>query len=596
MKKLARTLDVECYCNYFLLIIREVRSGFVMRWELFNGKTMGLYSKSKLVALLRESTIVTFNGLAYDHAIVCGFISGLDNKQLYELSQYMINTELSQWRWNDEWDSIQEITYTHIDIMNVAPGIASLKIYGGRIHHPKLQDLPVPWDKPISIGQRNTLIIYCINDNDVTAMLFKYLRDQLLLRQNLGIIYGIRLMSKSDAQIAEGVIRRLMTDRGVNAKSKQLRPLKVYRYDPPDFIKFESEELQAMFDRVKNAEFKLSSKGSILLPQEVRNVIVYKGKKYQFGIGGLHSKESAVSYPPIRNTFYVDFDVTSYYPSIIITNGYYPKPLTPKFVEVYDSIVQKRIKAKQEGDTVTADSLKIVVNSSFGKFGNQYSSMYDPKLLLQTTITGQLALLMLIEMMESRGVEVISANTDGVMVIIKSGHDGQMADDAVKEWQTASSMSLEDEWYREVYKESVNSYFAVNTDGKIKGKGTYAKASLQKNPAGTICTRAVTDYLVKGIPISTTVKSSTDITEFTYIRTVKGGAVYRGDEVGKSVRWYYQKGETGIITYQSNGNKVPNSNGACLVNRLPSKFPTDIDYDRYIEISNDLLTAVGGGI
>ena len=240
--------------------------------------------------------------------------------------------------------------------------------------------------------------------------------------------------------------------------------------------------------------------------------------------------------------------------------------------------------------------MKIVVNSSFGKFGNQYSSMYDPKLLIQTTITGQLSLLMLIELMEMRGIEVISANTDGVMVIIKSEHDKKMAAAAALEWEELSGMFLEDEWYREVYKESVNSYFAVGTDGKIKGKGTYAKPSLEKNPAGTICTRAVTDYLGKGIPISKTIKRSTDITEFIYIRTVKGGAVYRGNEVGKSVRWYYQKGETGIITYASNGNKVPNSHGSCLVNRLPSKFPTDIDYDRYIGIANDLLAAVGGGI
>ena len=41
-------------------------------------------------------------------------------------------------------------------------------------------------------------------------------------------------------------------------------------------------------------------------------------------------------------------------------------------------------------------SKKIQINGSFGKLGSKYSLLYAPDLLLQTTITGQLALLMLI--------------------------------------------------------------------------------------------------------------------------------------------------------------------------------------------------------
>ena len=62
------------------------------------------------------------------------------------------------------------------------------------------------------------------------------------------------------------------------------------------------------------------------------------------------------------------------------------------------------------------NALKVTVNGSFGKFGSPYSVLYSPDLLVQVTVTGQLSLLMLIQWMESQGISVVSANTDGVVV------------------------------------------------------------------------------------------------------------------------------------------------------------------------------------
>ena len=72
-------------------------------------------------------------------------------------------------------------------------------------------------------------------------------------------------------------------------------------------------------------------------------------------------------------------------------------------MNIYQSIVKRRLEAKAKGDTVTADSLKITVNGSFGKFGSKYSFLYSPDLLINTTLTGQLTLLMLIEMITLAG-------------------------------------------------------------------------------------------------------------------------------------------------------------------------------------------------
>ena len=96
------------------------------------------------------------------------------------------------------------------------------------------------------------------------------------------------------------------------------------------------------------------------------------------------------------------------YPSIILNLGLYPKHLGTAFLEVYRSLVERRLAAKKEKRTVEANTLKIVINGSFGKLGSKWSTLYSPDLMLQVTLTGQLSLLMLIERLTLAGVPVRS--------------------------------------------------------------------------------------------------------------------------------------------------------------------------------------------
>ena len=59
--------------------------------------------------------------------------------------------------------------------------------------------------------------------------------------------------------------------------------------------------------------------------------------------------------------------------------------------------------------------MKVPINACFGKFGSKYSALYAPDLMINVTVTGQLSLLMLIEMLELNHIHVISANTDGIV-------------------------------------------------------------------------------------------------------------------------------------------------------------------------------------
>jgi len=268
-------------------------------------------------------------------------------------------------------------------------------------------------------------------------------------------------------------------------------------------------------------------------------------------------------------------------------------------IEIENRIKELEKELKQV--SVTTDSIKISVNGSFGKLGSKYSALYAPDLMLQVTITGQLALLMLIERIESVGIPVVSANTDGiVMKCPKVRYDELNL--IIEQWENDTNFKTEETQYKAVYSRDINNYIAVKTDGKCKTKGAYnnpwsdhksAIFRFHKNPQTTICIEAVVELISKGNEIEKTISNCNEISKFVAVRNVKGGAVKSGKYLGKVVRWYYAKGEQGYIEYKVNGNKVPKSDGGKPCMGLPAEFPNDIDYDWYIKEAEGILFDIG---
>jgi len=264
----------------------------------------------------------------------------------------------------------------------------------------------------------------------------------------------------------------------------------------------------------------------------------------------------------------------------------------PQFLEVYRGIVERRLAAKASGDKVMADALKITINGSFGKLGSKWSVLYSPDLLIAVTLTGQLALLMLIEAVEAAGLTVLSANTDGV--VIKGWHEERDTLAAiVAAWEMATGFVTEETEYASIYSKDVNNYIAIKNDGETKLKGLYAAAGLSKNVTSPVCVRAVVDYLARGIPLQDTIYGCTDIRDFLTVRQVKGGAICAGVLLGKAVRWYYAIGETGHISYVTNGNKVARSDGARPIMELLPACPPDLDYQWYVQEAESILRDIG---
>jgi hypothetical protein len=158
-------------------------------------------------------------------------------------------------------------------------------------------------------------------------------------------------------------------------------------------------------------------------------------------------------------------------------------------------------------------------------------------------------------------------------------------------WEEETNFTLEETQYKALYSRDVNNYLAV-TGGKTKGKGIFTLDELSKNPQAPICVIAVMELLHKQIPIRRTIRDCGDVTKFLSVRTVNGGAVYRGKYLGRVVRWIYST-EGSQINYKKNGNKVPKSDGSRPIMELTGEFPKDLDYERYISEACDILDDIG---
>lgn len=611
-------LDCEVYGNYFLAMFTSLQTGWVYFVEVVNGE-LDHQQKMRLGWLLHSFCTSGFNSLSYDLTVCALALAGLSTAQIKEASDQLI---VEQKRPSDilRARKVRKLKVDHIDIIEVCPLDGSLKTYAGRLHAPKLQDLPFPPETILSFEQRAIVRWYCVNDTVSTAFVRQHQQDHIDLRIALGKQYGLDLRSKSDAQLAESIIANEI-QRVTGERAQAPGPLSAvgqkFHYRPPAYISFQTPALKQALAEMCAAEIVVGPTGHCICPAAIREQkVVIGGKPYKVGMGGLHSQEKRQAILAGPNVRVIDRDVTGYYPNLILKNGFAPPHLGRVFLIALQSLVDRRTLAKRVLGTLSKDDpryetvnaeaggLKIANNGIFGKTSDPWSIVYAPGQMVQITITGQLSLLMAIEALELSGIPVVSANTDGIVVACPRERYDHM-ESIFAGWERVTSLETEETEYAALYAANVNNYIALTLDGKTKTKGWYCERGsaqnsvLSKNPETMICSDAVQAYLSKGIPVERTIRACTDMRRFVSLRLVRGGGVkVWGDErppeyLGKTVRWYYGFDVPGEIVYASSGNKVPRSEGAVPCMELPSYIPNDLDYDWYIKRAEKILYDIG---
>lgn len=644
--------DTECAADFWLCKLYDETTGYFKDFSMYPGQPL---DREALALELSKVTCVGFNFKWYDEPMIVLALHGANNDQMLEANNDIIERKMPYWKFYEKW-GINYIDYLDsIDLMEVAPGVRiGLKMYMGRMHAPVLWDLPFVPGARLNAVERFESSMYCGNDLIGTNLLKKELAERIQLRKIIGEQYGCDVRSKSDAQVAEAVFKAKL---GFTPNKRYVPDNYQFNYHAPDYIQFITPQMKELLQLVQSVPFVVRDKEEALelfnmhvrsspsyddildlpeppkirtgvrIPKALlgRDICIGQGK-YRIGIGGLHSQESCVSYYTHPLGYMLrDIDVKSYYPSLILSLGMVPEQLGEAFQIIYRAIYERRLLAKSEAERIAylwehiggeelrleaqrlrteADGLKIVLNGVFGKLFSKWSIFFAPELGIRVTITGQLCLLMLIEMMENSGIRVVSANTDGIVLAIPIGREW-LADQIIAWWEARTKLQMESTYYKSIHFRDVNNYVAITTDGKAKRKGVFNQGGVLSGPQGKgphmdICADAVVEFLKKGTPIEQTIAECNDIRKFIVLRGCSKGAIDLpasvaiddGVYLGKAVRWYYGS-RPGYIGTVGTGSKVAGSDWATPVMTLPDHVPADINRQHYVNAAYKMLALAG---
>lgn len=531
-----------------------------------------------------EYSTIGYNSHNLDLAILTLIINGFNIEQINKKLKINANSiSYSRLKGINIFDF-----NNHIDMLEVMPNKKyPLEFFAARIGFNNIKTISSNSDRIIKEHENKNTLNLIFNELEMKFEIYKEIEEKIKLRVEIQKEFKTEdLRSKSDAQITEIIFKNYLKVNNINIKKN--KTAQKFKYEIPNFIKFKSDELNNLLLSLKNAEFNVID-GKIIPPNSLVKEVSFWGRFYKIGMGGLHSRERNLSIKKESWEKLFEADVESYYPLIISKLGIYPEQLGEKFLELYLYLIKKRLIAKHNDDQVKDSLYKIIINGVFGKFGNKYSTLYSPKMLIQTTITGQLLLFMLMEGVYQEGGSILSVNTDGIVVKCRN-KDANKINQSFKNWMKKTGLNLSFEKYDNLLCENVNNYIAIKNDLKLKSKGYYANESLSKSPSNQICVDAVNDYLLHSVNIKDTILKCRNINKFITLRYSKDGTKQNGKFQGNTIRFY--KSTNGTSIYSTNGIKISNSDDSKIELKF-NNFPNDVDYKFYINETYKILENLG---
>lgn len=506
--------DIETYRNFFCVVFKYKDKYKV--FEISERKD----NEIELVTFLRRGIdngwfLVGFNNVRFDAQvlqwILDGGIIGSEDKaeQIYHFAQKVIeatsNREFPPYpEYNIENPQIDLFLQNHYN--NLARS-TSLKWLEYSMNWEKIQDLPYHHTKELSLDVLDHVIQYCKNDVDATEQFFNRSQKLLELRFAQHAEYPeLNLMNKSDSSVGETLFLDMMSDKLDIKKSilkkKQTHHKKIKLKDVIlPYIFFKTDEFNSVLEYFKKAEITSTNKA-------FKHTIEYDGIEYVYGTGGIHASPKNEIVQESDNEMIIDLDVASYYPNLAIRNKFYPKHLSEEFCKLYEELYDKR-KAIPKSNPQNK-SLKLLLNSIYGKSGDIYSFVYDKFFQMCITVNGQLLLTMLTEQMSFiEGVTVFYANTDGITLKVRKDKEVKQKVYVVwKWWEKLTGLELEHAVYKQMILRDVNNYIAEMEDGSIKYKGAFEiDVDYHKNRSQRIVPIAVRRHFIDNIPPEETIKN-----------------------------------------------------------------------------------------
>ena len=503
------TYDVEVFAHDWLVSIKDKETG--RRTKIWN-------DNEAVKACLDDETIyVGFNSKHYDQFIIKAIVCDFTPEEIKRVNDFIIGGGQG-WECPELKDFY--FKFNNVDIKDDMQMGLSLKAIEGHLGM-SVQESTVPFDidRPLTEAERKETEFYCDHDVDTTERLIDLRKDYLKNKINIGRLAGlddVRAMSMTNAKLTAALLK---------ASKVPHDDEREYQYPDNLLREYIPSEVFEFFDKMKDETLTDKEVFSDKLEISIGECPV------TIGYGGIHGAipnyiwQESGDGQIIRNQ-----DVGSYYPHLMTIYGYTSRNIPQ--AEIFSDVLERRMKAKAEGDTATANALKLVVNTTYGASLNKYNDLFDPLMGRSVCITGQLFLLELAERLykEVPNLRIVQLNTDGIMVEFHQDYY-EKADEIFKEWQERTGFELEEDSIKQIAQKDVNNYIEVQPNGKAKSKGGYLVRGIA--PAGAfninnnacVVATALKEFFLNRTPVEETINGCTDIFQFQLI--AKAGAKYK---------------------------------------------------------------------
>lgn len=464
-----------------------------------------------------------FNNKRYDNWIVRAMCGGASPELIKQINDFIIVEDRDAW---DHWffRGKKRFAFDSFDLMDDTQTGTSLKNTEAHQGEDVVEtEVSFDLDRPLTPEELQLEIDYCKADVLNTAKMMLLRKNYLQTKLNVG-----RQFNLTD-QKALYMSNAMLTATTLQAKATKRYDEREYRY--PDNLdkSMIPAEVLAFFDRMHDLSIPDEEIFSSSIEIQIGECPV------KLGFGGIHGAIPNYRHDDTDKRLLRNFDVASYYPSLMIRNSYVSRNIPSP--EIFESVFNDRIAAKKAGDKVKSDALKLILNTTYGASLASTNPLYDPLMGRSVCISGQLYLLEMAQRLYQTipGLRIVQLNTDGVMVEFDEQHyDSVLA--ITDEWQQRTGHGLEeDSPIVLLIQKDVNNYILKFENGKIKTKGAYfsygipAAGAFSINNNFVIVKQAVIEYFVNGVPVEETILRCTDIHKFQIIAKAGGGykSVYR---------------------------------------------------------------------
>ena len=605
-------VDIEVFPNYFYAAFYNGE-----KWKEYDHTTL-----AKLAEDLHNKDLVLagFNSFAYDDLILAFIASDpvCTPQKIYETSRDLIHNKEALRDQIFAWQYADRPWAYSIDVFQLLNGKGSLKEWACKIGSPVVAETPVDFDSPLPDDKVEDVKRYCKNDVQVTKQLLVKNWDAVTRRKTLADKFQLpgRVYCMSDQAVAQHTFLTLHRHRTkqksavVRQAAKDSEENNRITFEMSELVSpnvsFETKGFQDFFKEYIDSDVFLHSSSWKIRCNANLDSLSLAGATFTMGVGGIHTADEPGVFEATDDEAIIDLDVASYYPSLIIQLGLFPSHMGEGFVQDMVTLREMRLKAKRSGDKTTADALKLIINSTFGKLNDTYSPLRSVPNAHRVTINGQLYLLMLIEALTTRGrSRVISANTDGVTVSCRRDDIVHLRD-VCRDWQARTGMELEEVEYAKIFRRDVNNYIAISVGGKIKYKGVANQESGKGDL--TIVKEACERYLLGEVPPSITIMNAVEDNEWgkfiSYLSTHNGAVLeWNNTMIGKRCRWLYTTDGHPLKRHNKATEKrgpivalVPNCNRVTVFNYATGKIKLrdmNLDVEFYEKSAWELIDSLG---